>query len=415
MRAARTTGAAIFSALLLAAASACASSGQAGSAGGGSVTIGESTTLTGAIADLGQTGQQGVALGVDDLNAKGGVLGKQVKLVSADDGATPATGAANVRSMILDDHAVALFGPVSSAVAAAEEQVAGQQRVPIFFHTSNDIGLLTTHYTKYAFQTVPNTIMEPRAVAAYMASQITPGQQITIGTFAPDYSFGHDTVAGFIKALDDLHVNYKLVKQEFPPLAATDISPYLSALESAAPQYVFNAQFGTQLTAFTQQAAAANFFAHTKVIAMYAYSSLKALGSDAPAGAIGFDRAPFWVYGTTQMTSFVQEFHRKYGTYPSEWSILGYASVQEWAYGVEKAKSFGADAVAAAIPGATIPSVLGALTIRACDHQAELPEYVGVVAAQADPTYGARLWQPGAYTAPFDKIALTCDKVQALR
>lgn len=397
----------------------CGSSSTGGASGpsgggGGTVTVGESTTLSGAIADLGQTGLDGVQLAAADLNAHGGVLGKKITVVSADDAATPATGAANARSMVLSQHVAALFGPVSSAVAAAEEQVAAQYRVPVFFHTSNDIGLMTTHFTKYAFQNVPNTVMEPRAVAAYLARQVGHSK-VTIATFAPDYSFGHDTVAAFLKALTDLHVSYRLVQQEFPPLGATSISSYLSALESAHPQYVFNAQFGGDLVAFTKQAQGYGFFARTKVIAMYAYSPLQALGTSAPGGAIGFDRAPFWAISGPRLAAFVAEFHAKYGQYPSEWAILGYSAVQEWAYAVTKARTFSADAVAAALPGATVPTIIGPVTIRACDHQAELPEYVGVVAAAPDPRFGgAMLWQPGAFTAPFSQIALSCAQTQVL-
>jgi branched-chain amino acid transport system substrate-binding protein len=413
----RWAGAAAALALCGAAASACASSaasaGTGGGGAGGTVTIGESTTLSGSIASLGQTGLQGVQLAAADIDAKGGLLGKQIKVVSADDAATPATGVSNVRTMIGADHAVAVFGPVASSVAAAEEQVTSAQRIPTFFHTSNDIGLTTTTYSKYVFQDVPNTVMEPRAAAAYLAQQLS-GKTITIATFAPNYSFGQDTVAAFIDALKAEKVNYTLVKQEFPPLGATDISSYLAAIESASPQYVFNAQFGGDLVAFTKQAQAYGLFAKTKVIAMYDYSVLQSLGSAAPAGAIGFDRAPYWTYTDSAMRSFVAEFRAKYGSAPSEWAILGYAAVQQWAWAVQKSGSFSGDAVSAALSGASVPTILGDRQIRACDHQTELPEYVGTVSAQpgsaSDPTH---LWDASAFAAPFDQIDYTCAQMQA--
>lgn len=401
-------------------ASACASSaastGTGGGGSGGTVTIGESTTLSGSIASLGQTGLQGVQLAAADINAKGGLLGKQIKVVSADDAATPATGVSNVRTMLGADHAVAVFGPVASSVAAAEEQVTNAQKIPMFFHTSNDIGLTTTTYSKYVFQDVPNTVMEPRAAAAYLAQQVS-GKTITVATFAPNYSFGQDTVAAFIKALQAENVKYTLVKQEFPPLGATDINSYLAAIESASPQYVFNAQFGGDLVAFTKQAQAYGLFAKTKVIAMYDYSVLQSLGSAAPAGAIGFDRAPYWTYTGPAMASFVSEFRAKYGSAPSEWAILGYAAVQQWAWAVQKSGSFSGDAVSTALSGASVSTILGDQQIRACDHQTELPEYVGTVSAQSgsssDPTH---LWDTSsAFAAPFDQIDYTCAQMQALQ
>ena len=401
---------------LCATATGCASSAaSAGSSGAGTVTIGESTTLSGSIASLGQTGLQGVQLAVDDINAKGGLLGKTVKVVSADDAATPATGVSNARTMIDSDRAVAIFGPVASSVASAEEQITNAQKIPIFLHTSNDIGLTTTTYSKYVFQDVPNTVMEPRAVADYLAQQLR-GKPVTIATFAPDYSFGQDTVSAFIQALNAENVDYRLVKQEFPPLSATDISSYLAAIESAQPEYLFNAQFGGDLVAFTKQAESYGLFAKTKVIAMYDYSVLQSLGSAAPTGAIGFDRAPYWTYTSSTMQSFVSEFRARYGDTPSEWAILGYAAVEQWAWGVEHAGSFSGDAVSTALSGATVPTLLGSRQIRACDHQTELPEYVGSVSARSagasDPTH---LWDSTAFEAPFDEIDYSCTQMQALR
>lgn len=393
----------------LVAASACSSAGGAGSGNpsGSTVTIGESTTLSGAIAELGQSGLQGVQLAAADLNAKGGVLGKKIKVVSADDGAKPPTGTANVRNMILKDKASALFGPVSSAVAAAAEPVANQYKVPLFFHTSNDAGLMTKTFSKYAFQVVPNTMMEPRAVADYLAEKAA-GKQITVATFAPDYSFGHDSVAGFLAALGALHVNYKLVNQQFPPLGESNIAPYLSKLVSAAPQYVYNAQYGGDLVTFTKQAEGYGFFDKTTVIAMYDSPVLTALGSSVPAGAIGFDRAPFWAMGSG-LDAFNKEFKAKYGQWPSEWALLAYTSVQSWAYAVTKAKSFDGDKVSAALSGATAPTIRGDLTFRSCDHQANVPEYVGTVSSKADATYGIPLWDPSSvFAAPFDQISTSC-------
>lgn len=385
----------------------------------GTVTIGESTTLSGSIAELGQTGLQGVQLAADNINAKGGLLGKKIRVVSATDNVTPATGASNVRSMILNDHAVAIFGPVVSSIALAEEPIAARYHIPIFFHTSNTVALMTSHFTKYAFQVVPNTVMEPRAAADYLAHE-AGSKQITIGTFAPNYSFGTSTIAGFITALKALHVNYKLVSQQFPPLSATNLAPYLSALISAHPEYVYNAQFGGTLVTFTQQANQYGFFKSTKVIAMYSAYPLEALGSKSPAGAIGFDRAPFWLAGQQGMngpgiTKFISQFKSKFGKYPSAWAIMAYSAVQTWAAGVNKGHSFGGTAVSKSLSGATVSTIRGPLTLRACDHQANVPEYVGTIAPANTKKYGLRLWDAHAFIAKPAAIMLTCAQSLALR
>jgi branched-chain amino acid transport system substrate-binding protein len=386
---------------------------------GGTVSVGESTTLSGSIAELGQSGLQGMQLAVADLNAKGGLLGKKIKVVSDDDAVTPSTGAANAKNMILDDHVVALFGPVSSAVAAAEEQLAGQYKVPIFFHTSNDISLMGSGFNPYAFQVVPNTEMEPRAAALYLDDQLKAGKiktPITLGTFAPNYSFGQDSVSGFIQALKYYKVPFKIVSQQWPSLEATDISPNLSALLAAKPSIVYNAQFGGDLVTFVKQAAPFGFFKKTSMISMLNTAELSTLGTSAPAGSTAYDRAPWFAMNEPGVTSFASEYHAKYGQWPDTWAVLAYTSVQVWAYGVQHAHSFDADKVSAAIAGATIPTIRGSVTIRTCDHQAEVPEYVGKVASSPSAQTGFPLWAPGStFTAPWSQVSLSCAQIQAMR
>lgn len=385
----------------------------------GSVTVGVSTTLSGSIAELGQTGLQGIQLAVANINAHGGLLGKTVKVVSADDGATPATGASNARNMILNDHAVAMFGPVASSIASAEESVTAQYHIPMFFFVSNDVALLTSGFNKYAFQVVPDTVMESRAAAAYLAHEAGK-KLIKVATFAPNYSYGTDTVAGFIQALKDLHVNFKIVNQQWPPLEATNLQPYLTALIGAHPQYVFNAQFGGDLVTFTKQAAQYGLFKATKVLAQYTAAPLEALGAHSPVGSIGYDRAPFWAAGAEGMNgpgimSFIRQFKVKYHNYPSAWAIMSYTAVQSWANGVIKSHSFGGNPVSAALSGATVSTIRGPLTFRACDHQAIVPEYVGTISGKANPKYHLRLWKPSVFVAPPKQIMLTCAQSLKLR
>jgi branched-chain amino acid transport system substrate-binding protein len=378
------------------------------------VNVGMSTTLTGAIATLGIGASQGASLAISDLNKRGGLLGKQINFVLKDDAATPATGADNVKGLILNDHVVGLLGPVSSGVAGAELPLANQYKVPIFLPVANSVTLLTKTWTPYAFQLVPNTVMEPRAVASYLKKYLG-NKTVSVATFAPDYVFGHSTVDGFLQALKDLDVKHAVIDQEWPALGAPDIGPQLSALISKKPQVTFNVQFGNDIVNFTNQAAGYGFFKNTRLIAMYSYDPLKALAGRAPAGAIAFDRAPYWAIKTPEMGKFVTRYHAKYKDYPSEWAIIAYTAVETWAYGVKKAKSFDGDKVSAAIAGSTIPTIRGKVAIRGCDHQAAVPEYVATVNSKKDAQAGFPLWTKPVYVAPPSKIMLTCAQSVALR
>lgn len=376
------------------AANSSSNNGSGGGSGGSgkSVNVGVASTLSGTFASLGTPGLDGIKLEINQLNQSGGLLGKKLDLVTADDQIDPSTGSTVTRNLILNQHVVALFGSVSSAVALAQEQLATQYKVPIFFHIANDIGLTTTHFSKDAFEISPNTDMEPAAAALAFAQAIGKGHSVKIATITPDYSFGLDTVKAFLQDLKKDGVSYTVTTQQTPQLGATSFTSNVAAILSSHPQYVFSGQYGGDLVTLTKQAQGLGLFKKAKVGAMYDLDALKALGSQAPAGSIAWDRAAFWAEPSSSMKTFVDQYKSTFGTYPDEWAINGYVAAQTWAYAVKKAGSFNVDKIGSALSGATVPTARGAVLIRSCDHQAEVKENTGIVGGTSDPTYGTRLW-----------------------
>jgi branched-chain amino acid transport system substrate-binding protein len=392
--------AAVASAVLLGAG--CANSAAGGAAASpsssaGTETIGVASSLSGPFADYGSAGLDGVKLAVASINSSGGLLGKKISVVSGDDALDPATGETVTRNLILNDHVAALFGSVSSAVAAAQEQLAEQYKVPIFFHVANDVGLTTTTFNKYAFEFSPNTDMEPAAAALAFAKEIGHGP-VRIATITPNYSFGLDTVKAFLADLNKDGVSYQVTDQQTPALGASSFTSQISAVLASNPKYVFVGEYGADLVTLTKQGQGLGLFGKAKVGGMYDVEVLQALGSQAPAGAIAWDRAAFWTDNSRAMQSFVTAYKAAYGSYPSEFAITGYAATQAWAWAVKQAGSFDAGKVTAALGGATVPTVRGDITIRSCDHQAEVSEQVGTVASSLNSTYGVRLWNANVLT-----------------
>ncbi len=386
----RTTIAALCAALAsVGMLAACAGSSSPGS--GSSVDIGVATTLSGAFGSYGQAGLNGIKLAVKQLNSSGGLLGKNVGVVTGDDQVDPATGETVTRSLILKNKVAALFGSVSSAVAAAQETLSYQYKVPIFFHLANDLSLTHGRDRAYAFEFSPNTDMEPAAAALAFAREIGKGP-VRIATITPNYDFGLDTVKTFLSDLKKDGVSYTVVNQQTPALGASSYTSNLAAILSSNPQYVFAGQYGSDLITLTKQGLGLGLFKKAKVGGMYDYDVLKALGTQAPAGAIAWDRAPFWTVDSAAMNKFVSQYKAAYGSYPNEFAIIGYTAVQAWEQAVRKAGSFDGGKVATALAGSTVTTMRGDITIRACDHQAEVPEYTGTIASAPSPRYGVPLW-----------------------
>ena len=142
----------------------------------------------------------------------------------------------------------------------------------------------------------------------------------------------------------------------------------------------------------TKQGNGAGLFKNGNVYAGYWMGALQALGADAPAGVISSDRAkPFYESPTPEMQAFTKTYHEKFNSWPTSWAILAYSAVETWADGVKKAGSFDSDKVVDALSGATVKSALrGEFKIRACDHMAEVPEYMGILSAEVNQDYGVR-------------------------
>lgn len=358
----------------------------------GTVNVGLSTTLTGAIGPIGQAGRDGIELAIEKINANGGLLGEQIKLLVSEDQAKPPIAATNTRNFILDDRVKAIFGPVSSAAASAEADVAARYKTPIFFHTSNDIDMTGRSFSKYVFQVVPSTYMEPHAVADYVAEKANQEGWKTFYTVAPDYSAGRNTVDEFLKGMKANGVAVDLVGQQWPPLGATNYGPYITAITTKKPDFVFINEFAGDLITFTKQANSTGLFKDSHVFASYWLGALEPLGAEAPAGVITSDRVkPFYDSPSKEIQEFTSAYHTKFHSYPPAWAILAYSAVKTWAQGVRTSGSFDADKVVDALSGATINSTLrGPFKIRACDHLAESPEYMGVLSQSVNKTYGIR-------------------------
>jgi branched-chain amino acid transport system substrate-binding protein len=94
------------------------------------IRVGAFYPLTGGSAPLGIALRNGVHLAAEEINAAGGVLGRKLLIIEADDEAKPDKGAQIARDLIAKEHVVALIGPANTGVANASNPIANQNRIP---------------------------------------------------------------------------------------------------------------------------------------------------------------------------------------------------------------------------------------------------------------------------------------------
>jgi branched-chain amino acid transport system substrate-binding protein len=94
------------------------------------ITFGQAAVLEGPASALGQGMRAGIQAAFDEVNARGGVHGRKLKLVSRDDGYEPDRAIVETRKLIEEDKVFALIGPVGTPTSAAAQPIATAAHVP---------------------------------------------------------------------------------------------------------------------------------------------------------------------------------------------------------------------------------------------------------------------------------------------
>jgi branched-chain amino acid transport system substrate-binding protein len=110
--------------------------GPAMAAGGEAIRIGVYGPFTGGSSPMGLSMRDGVRLAADEINARGGVLGRKIELVERDDQATNERGAQVMQELVSNQKVIAVLGPINTGVALASYKYPMQAKVPLLINVS---------------------------------------------------------------------------------------------------------------------------------------------------------------------------------------------------------------------------------------------------------------------------------------
>ena len=204
--------------------------------------------MTGTYAAVGKNELIGCQLAVEQINAKGGILGRQVDLLVEDSTSGDAgTAVQKARKLIERDNVNFLLGNVNSALALAMADVSSEKGILHIVpggHTDAVTGA-TCHWN--VFRVCNTTQMEANAVTPSLIKNA--GKKWYFIT--PDYAFGHTLQSGLEKA--GTKFGYTKVGGDLTPLGTTDFSSYLIKAQAANPDVIlFLAQGDDMVNALKQ-------------------------------------------------------------------------------------------------------------------------------------------------------------------
>lgn len=345
-----------------------------------------SFTGTGALYSAEQ--MEGIQLAVDEINAKGGFLGKhKIKLFSVDTQTKPDVAVRVVKDLILRDKVKALIADYSSANAVAIKPIAKEYKVLHIAAMSNSENITKVNYSPYTFQVCPNSYMQAKASAIAIAKMAKEKGWKTYVTIASDYEWGRSTQAEAVKFLKELAPQLKLVKEFWPRLGETQFTSYITSIMALKPDFVYGSLASKDNVAWMEQAKAYGFFDKIPYPgSLISVTELMLEAKTLPRGIIGLTRAPFFAHlNNKMMVDFVNHYKAKYNKYPSDWAVMGYDAIYALKQGIEKAKTIDTEKVKDAMKGMTVELTRGKLKFREIDNQLRCSSYIGVVAD--DPKY----------------------------
>lgn len=116
------------------------------------IVIGSFYPMTGGAADLGKSSDEGARLAVKEINAKGGVLGRKIKILTVDSQAKPDVGAMEAKRYIMKDKVDFLLGGVSSSVALAVSELSKEYKKIYMVATSMSDKITKDKGHRYVFR-----------------------------------------------------------------------------------------------------------------------------------------------------------------------------------------------------------------------------------------------------------------------
>jgi branched-chain amino acid transport system substrate-binding protein len=336
-----------------------------------------------------EAGIKGIKLALEEINAKGGILGKKVEYIVRDTEGKTDVAVREVKDLILREKVNFLIGPCSSGTALAMQVVHSEYKILRISAIANTEAQTVDKFSPYFVQVVPNTYMEAVAATRYFQKKVPKAKKFA--TIGPDYDFGRREEGAFTEEIKRLVPDAEIVYEAWPKLGEKDFTAFITAIMAKKPDAVHGSLFGGDLVSFTKQAAPYGFFEKTPFIALYDFPVLLALGADAPEGVFGFGRGCFFMDPNPKMMEFVEKFKKATGDYPDGWAVQNYDAVYLLKAAIEKAKTIETEAVIKAIAGMPFDSLRGPFSIRALDHMGTVPCYQGTVAK--DPKYPFKTWK----------------------
>ena len=262
--------------------------------------------------------QQGLNAAFDEVNAKGGVHGRKLKLISVNDGYEPDRAIAATKKLIEEDKVFALIGPVGTPTSAAAQPIATAAKVP-FIGAFTGAGFLRNPKLENVINVRASYDAETEAWVKHLTEDLKISK---IAIFYQDDAFGRAGLSGFKKAMDKR--NMTIAAEATYERNTVAVKSGLLSLKRAEPEAVVMVGAYKPVAEFIKLARKVNFnpvFVNISFVGANALA--KELGPEGK-GVIVSQVVPFPGDASLKVVADYQAAIKKAGGEPEFVSLEGY-------------------------------------------------------------------------------------------
>jgi branched-chain amino acid transport system substrate-binding protein len=287
---------------------------------GDKISIGEFASLTGSEAVFGQSSHKGTELAISEINAHGGVLGKQIELITEDNASKAGESATIVKKFITRDHVVAVLGEVASGRSLEAAPICQANQTPMVSPSSTNPKVTETG--DYIFRVCFTDPFQGRLLADFAKKSLKAQRVAILSDVAAPYSVG---LAKFFRE-PFIAAGGLIVADEKYSSKDKDFRAQLTAIKAQAPNALCVPGYYTEVGLIVAQARQLGL-----TIPIFGGDGWEAPALIEIAGAKALENTFYSTHFTPEnpaddVQKFVSDFKAKYNEAPDAMAALGYDS-----------------------------------------------------------------------------------------
>jgi branched-chain amino acid transport system substrate-binding protein len=313
--------------------------GSAATASAEEIVIGEFGSFTGSEATFGKSTSEGIKMAVDEINAKGGVKGKKVRLVSTDTESKNELAPAAIERLITQSKVVAVIGEVASARSLLAAPIAQKYKIPMISPASTNPKV--TEVGEFVFRTCFIDPFQGTVMAKFAFENLKLKRVAILRDIKAEYSVG---LAQFFKK-KFLELGGEIVSEQDYQGGDLDFKAQLTQIRSAKPDAIFIPGYYGDVGMIAKNVRQLGIKAALLGGDGWDSASLTEIGGDAINGGY------FSNHYTTESTEpVVQDFIKRFkertgGSPPDAMSALGYDAARILFEAMERAPDLSGQAI----------------------------------------------------------------------